>query len=469
MFEAKNNIIGTRLLRIVLALILCFAMAVPSFAAAGYSSGNDVPSVTVRIAGPAIVSGEAVYTIFITGSAGVNTVELEFDITGYTGADADPFPSIDGFSPFGSLVTDMGESDIGGGVWRYSKVVFYKPYPPLGTANNTRIGEMSFSLKGAVGNTSIRNIKAQVAGYDDGKIRYFNVTIETGSGNTTPPAECPPHSFGNWTITKQPTATEVGSEQRVCSRCGLIETREIPRLNDPQNPGAQNPNPGTGGSSGGAGGAVENPRTIAIDDAGVPLIMADSFRAFIKGFEDGTFRGNNHMTREEFVTILYRLKSHQPVASKDTQHFSDVSTTRWSFDAIEWARREGIIEANGEGNFRPAEALTRAEMAVMLARTERLSEMAPNTFSDISGHASVNQILMAVNVGIFRGYEDGTFRPDGSTTRYEAVTALVRYLLGGEPADTMWQNANLTLSDVSSTHWAFKYVALAVNGYVSVK
>jgi hypothetical protein len=199
-----------------------------------------------------------------------------------------------------------------------------------------------------------------------------------------------------------------------------------------------------------------------------PRATVRSFSAFIVGFEDNTFRGNDVITREQFVTILARLKNTTiPTANPGNMSFGDVRAGRWSFNSIEWAKSAGIIEANAAGNFRPSEPLARSEMAVMLVRAENLTQAAINNFSDLAGHSAATDILRAVHVGIFTGYEDGTFRPDGNTTRYEAVTALVRYLLGGEPAPAMWQNINLTFSDVAQSHWAYRYVALAVRGYTA--
>jgi hypothetical protein len=45
-----------------------------------------------------------------------------------------------------------------------------------------------------------------------------------------------------------------------------------------------------------------------------------------------------------------------------------------------------------------------------------------------------------------------------------AVTALVRYLLGGEPADEMWEDIELSFSDVARDFWGYKYIALGVKG-----
>jgi len=204
---------------------------------------------------------------------------------------------------------------------------------------------------------------------------------------------------------------------------------------------------------------------VTIANGETILAKFSSFAPFIKGFEDNTFRGNALMTREQFITILFRLKNAQqaPTADKGSPSFADVDPKRWSYGAIEWALQAGIIAGKG-GNFRPAQPLTRAEMAVMLVKAEGLTEQAPNTFNDLAGHASSGDILKAVAAKIFNGYPDGSFKPDGSTTRNEAVTALVRYLLGGEPAGDMWQDSVLTFSDVARGHWAYKYIALAVKG-----
>ncbi|MCL1982098.1 MAG: S-layer homology domain-containing protein, partial [Clostridiales bacterium] len=216
---------------------------------------------------------------------------------------------------------------------------------------------------------------------------------------------------------------------------------------------------GVGGGSGGS--------EVAIVKQEVPLADLLSFPAFIQGFEDNTFRGDSLITREQFVAILFRINNSEATLAADSSAptFNDVAPSRWSFDAIEWAKEAGIIEADQNGSFRPADPLTRAEMADMFVKAEKLSEAAINAFSDIDGHLHADAILKAAKAGIFTGYTDGTFKPDGNTTRNEAVAALIRYLLGGEPVDAMWQNISVSFSDVLPSHWATKYVRLAVHGY----
>ncbi|MCL1809496.1 MAG: S-layer homology domain-containing protein [Clostridiales bacterium] len=224
---------------------------------------------------------------------------------------------------------------------------------------------------------------------------------------------------------------------------------------------APSPLPPQGG--GGSGTVIAKPE--------VPLTDPVSFPPFVQGFEDNTFRGDGLMTREQFVAILARLNNNEPApaAKGGTQSFGDVTFDRWSYNAVEWAQEKGIAEPDAEGNFRPAAPLTRAEMAVMFVRVEKLTEAAEDTFGDIHGYTSADDILKAVKAGIFTGYSDGTFKPEGNTTRNEAVAALIRYLLGKEPPDAMWQGTALAFNDVVRTHWAYKYITLAVNGYTGTE
>ena len=207
---------------------------------------------------------------------------------------------------------------------------------------------------------------------------------------------------------------------------------------------------------------VETPKT--------PLAETDGFTAFINGYTDNTFLGANTMSREEFINILFKLNNPNvlPEADPLSPSFNDVASGRWSYNAIQWAVETGIVEIGSEGNFLPAKPITRAEIAVMLVRAEGWIDIADNIFNDIEDHPYHDDILIAVEAGIFRGYPDGSFGPDRTAAREEVVTALVRYLLGGEPTDDMWEDIPVPFVDVSRSHWAYKYVALATTGFVRI-
>jgi uncharacterized repeat protein (TIGR02543 family) len=215
----------------------------------------------------------------------------------------------------------------------------------------------------------------------------------------------------------------------------------------------------------------ETPNQVEESETTEPEVpLAILFTAFINGYPDNTIRGVGVMSREEFVNILYKLKNPDALPEADplTPSFNDVAPKRWSYNAIEWAAKAGIIEADIKGNFIPAAPLTRAGMAVMLMKAEGWSELADNIFIDIDNHPHRNAILAAVKAGIFIGYTDGTFKPDSAATRYEVITAMVRYLLTGEPTDDMWVDIPVAFIDLSRIHWAYKYVALATTGYIPV-
>ena len=207
---------------------------------------------------------------------------------------------------------------------------------------------------------------------------------------------------------------------------------------------------------------------VGIIDQRVPLSDFGGFAPFVTGYEDGTFRGNNNTSREEFVFILYNLLNEAedlPVADADNPSFGDVAPDSWTYDAIEWAYAQEIIVADDEGNFNPADFLTRVDMVVMLVNALSWTEPAENTLTDIDDNPYYDEILIAINAGIVTGYEDGTFRPDDYVIRYEVVTAVVRYWLHGEPADVTWEDIEVPLTDVSRDDWAYKYVALAITGF----
>ena len=89
----------------------------------------------------------------------------------------------------------------------------------------------------------------------------------------------------------------------------------------------------------------------------------------IKGYEDGTFRGDQPVTREQLAVMLQRLANQQ---GKDTSvsnvpTFTDTDKmTDYGKSAIEWAASEGIINSGNGVAFKPKSTATRAQVAKML-------------------------------------------------------------------------------------------------------
>ena len=147
-------------------------------------------------------------------------------------------------------------------------------------------------------------------------------------------------------------------------------------------------------------------------------------KGVLNGFEDGTFRPDESVTREQFAKILVETLK---LTERTTNiKFVDVEEDRWSKDYIYRASRYLTgYENNGKYFFRPTEASVREDVAVAVVQAEGLQTEKPdytllNQFSD-SGEISEGikkYVAIAVKNEIMRG-KDGYFDPQGNLTRAE--------------------------------------------------
>lgn len=94
----------------------------------------------------------------------------------------------------------------------------------------------------------------------------------------------------------------------------------------------------------------------------------------------------------------------------------------------------GVIKGYPDGTFRPSEPVTRAQMAVILLRLQQASPASggDSTFKDVPAtHWAAPFVAEAARQKLLKGYQDGSFRPDGTVTEMEALTVAIR-LLGFE-------------------------------------
>lgn len=158
---------------------------------------------------------------------------------------------------------------------------------------------------------------------------------------------------------------------------------------------------------------------------------------FINGYEDGTFRPNNTITRAEFVSAL--SKALKITASKETSVFVD--DNNWAEKSIQAAiENELILTDEYDGlKFQPSKNITRKEIAVMLVRAMDKAKEAEDKgfwsklFSRFTDLTQVDEqfrgyVKIATDLGIISGYGDGTFGPNKTATRAEAVVMVLRTL-----------------------------------------
>lgn len=176
-----------------------------------------------------------------------------------------------------------------------------------------------------------------------------------------------------------------------------------------------------------------------------------SHQAYIKGFADGTFRPAAALTRAQIATIVARLTAGTDSGGNgQAKSYADVSASHWAAADIAAVGKLGLMNGYADGTFRPDQAVTRAEMAALAAKLAQPSGTPGAGFKDTAGSWAEAAIKQAQGAGWIAGYADGTFRPGQALTRAEAVTLLNR-VLGRVPA----QSGGVSVwSDVPAGHWA---------------
>ena len=199
----------------------------------------------------------------------------------------------------------------------------------------------------------------------------------------------------------------------------------------------------------------------------VPLLNKDDHVAYIIGYEDGTVRPNNSITRAEVATIFFRLLTDDTRAHywSQTNSYSDVHSGDWFNNAVSTMSAAGIITGYPDGTFRPNAPITRAEFAAIVARFNDQSAKYLGTFSDVSyTHWASSSIALAAKFGWVTGYEDNTFKPDQSITRAEAMTITNRILERAVEEDHMLPDM-VTWTDNRPDAWYYEAVQEATNSH----
>ena len=202
-----------------------------------------------------------------------------------------------------------------------------------------------------------------------------------------------------------------------------------------------------------------------------PTLNTGDHYAYVMGYPDGTVRPNGSITRAEVSTILFRLLSDKTRDEYFTTEssFTDVKAGAWYNNSIATLEKAGVIVDTAKGGaFRPNEAITRAELAAMLAQFSDAKPVKGVKFSDVSaGHWAYEAIAIAAKMGWIEGYPDGTFRPDATITRAEMMT-LVNRALERVPSDEdhlLSKRVMLTFPDCKSSDWFYIAVQEATNSH----
>lgn len=170
------------------------------------------------------------------------------------------------------------------------------------------------------------------------------------------------------------------------------------------------------------------------DVAASDWFCAEVLRAYSSGLMSGTgertFSPNVPATRGMLVTILHRLAG-SPEAEGS---FPDVDANAYYASAVAWASKNGIVEGFEDGNFRPDENVTREQLASVLYRYAMSRGCDVSASADLSAYADAGSVSSwaadamrwAVGAGIISGTANG-LEPQGTATRAQTAAMLVRF------------------------------------------
>ncbi|WP_347862223.1 N-acetylmuramoyl-L-alanine amidase [Salimicrobium sp. PL1-032A] len=150
-------------------------------------------------------------------------------------------------------------------------------------------------------------------------------------------------------------------------------------------------------------------------------------KGIIHGYPDGTFRGDDEVSRQQAATMIGRALGLDN--TKRTTDFPDVDRDSYASGYIQSAKDAGIISGYPDGTFKPHKTVTRGEMAYLVTKAFGLDKLGGITFTDVTGPDSlVKAVNRLATAGVTIGYPDGTYRPDAKITRTQYSLFMARAL-----------------------------------------
>ena len=210
-----------------------------------------------------------------------------------------------------------------------------------------------------------------------------------------------------------------------------------------------------------------NPPVTIPDDVPTGLNGKDHY-AYVVGYPDGMVYPQKNITRAEVATIFFRLLTDETREANMTKSngYNDMKEGAWYTCAVSTLSKMGIIKGYEDGSFKPDASISRAEFAAIAARFDPDGDKTPATFSDVSSHWAKDEISIAANHGWIKGYEDGSFKPDQKITRAETMTLVNRVLKRlPETKDDLHKDMKTWPDNQNESAWFYLAVQEATNSH----
>jgi phenolic acid decarboxylase len=151
-------------------------------------------------------------------------------------------------------------------------------------------------------------------------------------------------------------------------------------------------------------------------------------QGIVAGYPNNTFKPNANITRAEFIVL-----SNKSFAFSNTAeiNYSDVKSSDWFANDIAKAKAAGYISGYEDGTMKPNNNISRQEAAVIVANILKLNSAGSDELKKFKDASSIpawsaSSVAALVKGGILAGYPDGTFQPKKAITRAEAVVILTK-------------------------------------------
>lgn len=181
--------------------------------------------------------------------------------------------------------------------------------------------------------------------------------------------------------------------------------------------------------------------TVKPTDA--PVINTEYTKPYASGYDDGSFLPNNNITRGELAAMIARLSYGDDLPDGMYQaSFPDVDSDAWFNKYIGYLEDKDVLSGYEDGTFRPMDTITRGEISAVIERAQRYDLISYNgIFTDVTENDwAKDYIETLADKNIVSGYEDGTFGPYSPLTRAEAVAIINRVLVESTPIVTFTPN-----------------------------
>lgn len=126
------------------------------------------------------------------------------------------------------------------------------------------------------------------------------------------------------------------------------------------------------------------------------VLIANEYE-YIEGFEDGTFRGNNKVTREQACVIINRITPLLEIENtvEITDYVSD-----WAYEAVQMIANHKLLKTGENGNFRAKDNITRGELAMLLSAfiPEAKSDTYEEGYSGTNAEIAIENAVVLANL-----------------------------------------------------------------------